>query len=145
MGLFFRLVTRWDPKKIDNLESQLESNQANPRDVKMELAREIVSIYHGAENAEIAENEFRTVFQEQGLPEDIPDYKMRGEILIVDLMTEAGLASSKSEARRLIKQSAVRIDDEVIGDINAILKVEAPQILRVGKRRFLQLLPDEEG
>jgi tyrosyl-tRNA synthetase len=145
MGLFFRLVTRWDPKRIDNLESQLESNQANPRDVKMELAREIVSIYHGAENAEIAENEFRTVFQEQGLPEDIPDYKMRGEILIVDLMTEAGLTSSKSEARRLIKQSAVRIDDEVIGDINAILKVEAPQILRVGKRRFLQLLPDEEG
>jgi tyrosyl-tRNA synthetase len=145
MGHFFRLVTRWDPKKINVLESQLESNRANPRDVKMELAREIVSIYHGEENAEIAESEFRTVFQEQGLPEDIPNYKIRGEILIVDLMVDARLATSKSEARRLIQQNAVRLDDEVIEDINAIVRVKTPQVLRVGKRRFLQLLPVEEG
>jgi tyrosyl-tRNA synthetase len=145
MGDFFRLVTRWDPKKINDLESQLESNRVNPRDVKMELAREIVSIYHGEENAEIAENEFRTVFQEQGLPEDIADYKVREEIPLVDLMVDTGLASSKSEARRLIQQSAVRLDEEVIEDIHAILQLETPQILRVGKRRFLQLLPDEES
>jgi tyrosyl-tRNA synthetase len=111
----------------------------------MELAREIVSIYHGEENAEIAESEFRTVFQEQGLPEDIPNYKIRGEILIVDLMVDARLATSKSEARRLIQQNAVRLDDEVIEDINAIVRVKTPQVLRVGKRRFLQLLPVEEG
>jgi tyrosyl-tRNA synthetase len=141
MGHFFRLVTRWDPKKINNIESQLKSNEANPRDVKMELAREIVSIYHGEENAETAENEFRTIFQEQGLPEDIPDFKVRGEISIVDLIVDSGLATSKSEARRLIQQNAVRLDDEVVVDINAIIQPKIPQVLRVGKRRFLQLLP----
>jgi len=143
MGHFFRLVTRWDPKKVYQIESQLEANRANPRDVKMALAREIVSIYHGEENAASAESEFRTVFQKQGLPEDIPICKVRGEILLVDLIVEQDLASSKSEARRLIQQSAVKLDDDVIEDINSSIQVKDPQVLRVGKRRFLKLIPDE--
>lgn len=143
MGHFFRLVTRWDPKKVNQIESQLEANRANPRDVKMALAREIVSIYHGEENAASAESEFRTVFQKQGLPEDIPICKVRGEILLVDLIVEQDLASSKSEARRLIQQSAVKLDDDVIEDINSSIQVKGPQVLRVGKRRFLKLIPDE--
>lgn len=143
MGHFFRLVTRWDPKKVNQIESQLESNRANPRDVKMALAREIVSIYHGEENAASAESEFRTVFQKQGLPEDIPICKVKGEILLVDLIVEQDLASSKSEARRLIQQSAVKLDDDVIEDINSSIQVKDPQVLRVGKRRFLKLIPDE--
>jgi len=143
MGHFFRLVTRWSPEKIDSLESQLASNQVNPRDVKMELAKEIVSIYHGEENAGHAEQEFRTVFQKQGLPEDIPDYKVEGEMPLIDLIAGAELVSSKSEARRMIQQRAVRIDDQVIEDIKAIISIDSPQILRVGKRRFLRLLSKE--
>jgi tyrosyl-tRNA synthetase len=145
MGHFFRLVTRWDPETISDLENRLASNHANPRDVKMDLAREIVTIYHGEENAEAAEKEFRTVFQKQGLPEDIPIYRIRGEILLVDLIAEAGLADSKSEARRLIQQNAVKIEDDVIEDINATIQVKTPLVLRVGKRRFLQLLPEENA
>jgi tyrosyl-tRNA synthetase len=141
MGHFFRLVTRWTPEKINAIESQLASDEVNPRDVKMELAREIVSIYHGEEKAESAENEFQTVFQKQGLPEDIPDYRVADGILLVDLIVDAGLVSSKSEARRMINQSAVRIDDNVIEDIKTSIHVKSPQILRVGKRRFLRLLP----
>jgi tyrosyl-tRNA synthetase len=143
MGHFFRLVTRWSPEKIDSLESQLASNQVNPRDVKMELALEIVSIYHGEENAEHAEQEFRTIFQKQGLPEDIPDYKVDGEMSLIDLIAAADLVSSKSEARRMIQQRAVRIDDQVIDDLHTTISVDTPQILRVGKRRFLRLLPSE--
>jgi tyrosyl-tRNA synthetase len=144
MGQFFRLVTRWDPQKISTIENQLASGSANPRDVKMELAHEIVSIYHGEKNAEAAEKDFRTIFQQQGLPEDIPDYKVWDEISLVDLIVSSGMASSRSEARRLIQQSAVKLDDEVIDDINAILQVKTSQILRVGKRRFLRLIPEEE-
>jgi tyrosyl-tRNA synthetase len=145
MDQFFRLVTRWGPDKIDDLESQLASGKANPRDIKMALAREIVSIYHGDESAEAAEREFRNVFQKQGLPEDIPDYKIAGQVLLVDLIADAGLAKSKSAARRLIQQSAVRLDDEVMEDIYATIDVETPRVLRVGKRRFLRLLPDKNA
>jgi tyrosyl-tRNA synthetase len=143
MGHFFRLVTRWTPEKISSVESQLASGQVNPRDVKMELAKEIVSIYHGEENAERAEEEFRTVFQKQGLPEDIADYHVADEILLVNLIAEAKLVSSKSEARRMIQQRAVRVEDQVIEDVNATINVDSPKILRVGKRRFLRLLPGE--
>ena len=59
----------------------------------------------------------------------------------MDLIVDSGLATSKSEARRLIQQNAVRLDDEVVVDINAIIQPKIPQVLRVGKRRFLQLLP----
>jgi len=143
MRHYFRLVTRWTPEKIDALESQLASDQVHPRDVKMELAKEIVSIYHGEQNAEHAEQEFRNVFQKQGLPQDIPEFKVGSEILLVDLIAGANLVSSKSEARRMIKQRAVRIDDQVIEDIAATILVDSPQVLRVGKRRFLRLLPGE--
>jgi tyrosyl-tRNA synthetase len=145
MGHFFRLVTRWTPEKIEQIESQLAGQEINPRDVKMDLAKEVVSIYHGEENAEHAESEFRTVFQKQGLPEDIPEYPVSGEISLVNLIAEAKLVSSKSEARRMIQQGAVRIDDLLIEDIHATIQVESPQILRVGKRRFLRLIAGEGG
>ena len=143
MGHFFRLVTRWSPEKIDTLERQLAAEQVNPRDVKMELAREIVSIYHGEENAAQAEIEFRTVFQKQGLPEDIPEFRVEGEMLLVDLIAGAKMVKSKSEARRMIQQRAVRLDDQVIEDIYTSVQVAQPQVLKVGKRRFLRLLPGE--
>lgn len=143
MGHFFRLVTRWSPEKIETFEKQLSTNQVNPRDVKMELAKEIVSIYHGDENAERAEQEFRTVFQKQGLPEDMPERVVSGETTLIDLITEAQLVPSKSEARRMIQQRAVRIDDQVIEDIHATIRVDSPKVLRVGKRRFLRLLPEQ--
>jgi tyrosyl-tRNA synthetase len=143
MGHFFRLVTRWSPEKIDTLERQLAADQVNPRDVKMELAKEIVSIYHGEANAAHAEKEFRTVFQKQGLPEDIPEYRVEGEILLIDLIAGAKMVKSKSEARRMIQQRAVRLDDQVIEDIHTSIQVASPQVLKVGKRRFLRLLPGD--
>ena len=91
--------------------------------------------------AQRAENEFRTVFQNQGLPDDIPEFEVEGEMILIDLIAGAKLVSSKSEARRMIQQRAVRIDDQVVEDINATILVDSPQILRVGKRRFLRLIP----
>jgi tyrosyl-tRNA synthetase len=142
MGAYFRLVTRWTPGEIEDVERKMACNEINPRDVKMQLAREIVSIYHGKENAQAAEETFRRVFQDQGFPEEMPGYIVKGEVALVDLMVEADLVSSKSEGRRMIKQRAVRLEDNVIEDVNATIEVTSPMVLRVGKRKFLQLLPD---
>jgi len=143
MGSYFRLVTRWSPEQIREIEKQLESGELHPRDAKMSLAREIVSIYHGEERAQPAEENFIRVFQDQGVPTDIPKYELKEELSLVELLSESGLVSSKTEARRLIKQRGVRLGEKVMEDPNLKIKIASPIILRVGKRRFLQLIPKE--
>lgn len=144
MGDYFRLVTRWTPEKIEQTESGLEDGELHPRDVKMSLAREIVSIYHSPEQAEQAEQGFKQVFQEGGTPEDIDSFRLRPGIALLDVMMEAELAPSKSQARRLIDQDAVRLDDETLKDPYEKIAIDRPTVLRVGKRRFLELIPAEE-
>jgi tyrosyl-tRNA synthetase len=141
MGNYFRLVTRWTPKEIAQLEAQLESGEKHPRDVKMALAREIVEAYYGADAAQGAEAEFRRIFQEGDVPEELPEYALSAEKSLLDVLVDTGLASSRSEGRRLIKQRGVRLEDEVLEDPNEILVLADPAILRVGKRRFMRLLP----
>jgi len=108
----------------------------------MRLAREIVAIYQGDEAVEPAEAAFRRIFQEHEVPEEMAEYSISSVRNIVDVMVDSGLVSSKSEARRLIKQNGVRLDGEVLDDSDMDLDVKQPAILKVGKRRFLRLLPD---
>jgi tyrosyl-tRNA synthetase len=139
MGKFFRLVTRWTPDQIEDIEQRKESNEINPRDVKMTLAHEVVAVYHGEDAAEAAKAEFRRVFQEGHLPDEIPDHSVNDGSSIVDVMVDSGLASSKSEARRLIAQNGVRLDEELVEDPNLEITIKSAVILRVGKRRFVRL------
>jgi tyrosyl-tRNA synthetase len=81
------------------------------------------------------------VFQEHGLPEEIEPFQLRPGQLLVEVIVDSGAAGSRSEARRLVDQKGVRLDDTVLDDPNLVLQVAAPAILRVGKRRFLRLLP----
>lgn len=141
MGDYFRLVTRWKPDEITEIENELSTGQLHPRDVKMKLAREIVSIFHNDEAAEKAEGAFRRVFQEGSVPEDLPEVKLRADITLMTILLEADFASSKSEVRRLVSQRGVRLDDVVQEDPEKIINLEQPQTLRVGKRRFLKLIP----
>jgi tyrosyl-tRNA synthetase len=141
MGDYFRLVTRWTPKVVAHLEAQLESGEKHPRDAKMALAREIVDAYHGADAAQGAEAEFRRIFQEGDVPEELPEYTLSTDKSLLDVLVDAGLASSRSEGRRLIEQRGVRLDDAVLEDPNEILVLGEPAILRVGKRRFIRLVP----
>ena len=143
MGSYFRLATRWGPSKISQLESELASGAGHPRDFKMMLAREIVEIYYGPEAAASAENEFRQVFQEGAEPEEIPGYALSGATRLVDVLFASGLAGSRGEARRLVQQGGVRLNDEVLNDPNYELQLAAGGVLRVGKRRFLRLLASE--
>jgi tyrosyl-tRNA synthetase len=141
MGSYFRLVTRLSPEKIAEIEQKLEEGELHPRDVKMSLAREIVSIYHGEEFAQPAEDAFKRVFQDQDAPEEMPNFELTGKVLLVDLMVESSLVDSKSDARRLIKQRGVRLDGEVIEDVKSEIEISSPKVLKIGKRRFLQLIP----
>lgn len=141
MGNFFRLVTRWTPDEIEKMEEDLASGALHPRDAKMRLAREIVSIFHGEAEAGRAEAAFKRVFQEREAPQEMPAYRLEGPKKVLDIMVDAGLVSSRSEGRRLVRQRGVRLEGEVVSDAQALIDVQAPQVLRVGKRKFLRLIP----
>ncbi|MCJ7512720.1 MAG: tyrosine--tRNA ligase [Anaerolineales bacterium] len=141
MGSYARLVTRWGPAEIAEAERDLSGGRLHPRDLKMRLAREIVAIYYGEAEAAPAEAGFRRVFQEQQVPEVMAEFRLRPGLALVDLLVEAGVASTRSDARRLIEQRGVRLDDQLLEDSKAVLEVPRPAVLKVGKRRFLRLLP----
>ncbi len=106
----------------------------------MKLAREIVSIFHGDAAAEAAESHFRTVFQKRELPPDMPAFTVSGPVNVVELLTQSGLAKSKSAARRLIQQGGVRLDGERVPDISTVIEVTDEAVLQVGRRRFIRLV-----
>jgi len=141
MPIYFKLVTRYPPPRIAAIEEGLRSGSLHPRDVKMELAREIVSIFFGEEAAERAESHFRTVFQERAFPEEMPAFSLSGPQARVDVLVAAGLAASRSEARRLIRQGGVRLDGETVSDVEAVVAIDRPKVLQVGRRRFVRLVP----
>jgi tyrosyl-tRNA synthetase len=138
MGIYARLVTRWTPDEIDQLESRLSQGDLHPKEVKMRLAREIVSIYHGQSGAEKAEAEFVRVFQERGQPETMADYKLQSGQSVLDVLEKSGLADSRGQARRLIQQNAVRLDEQKLDDPHA--EFPGKGVLQVGKRRFIRIV-----
>ncbi len=137
---YFTLVTRYGPEQIAAIEQALKTGSRHPRDIKMELAREIVSAFHGDEAALAAEEHFKAVFQRQEMPEDMPTHELVSPQNVVDLLAEAGLVRSKSDGRRMVQQGAVRLDGEKVTDIETTIEVTGEAILQVGKRRFVRLL-----
>jgi len=137
MGSYFRLVTRWHPGEIAELEANLKSGKMHPRDVKMKLAREIVGTIFGDEAAAPAEEAFVRLFQQHAAPEAMQEYALKDGQTLVDVMIAAGLAPSKSEARRLGAQHGVRLEGEVLTDPTAVLTTGG--VLQVGKRNFVRL------
>lgn len=139
MGPYFRLLSRWSPERIDELEASLRNGTVHPRDAKMDLAREIVEIYHGRQAVEPAELAFRRVFQENALPEELAEASYSEGTKVVDFLAEHNLARSRSDARRLIEQGGVRLDGEAVRDLEATLSRRGGSVLQVGKRRFVRL------
>jgi tyrosyl-tRNA synthetase len=108
----------------------------------MRLAREIVTQLHSAADAEQAEAEFVRVFQQQELPEDMPEVRIAGGATVVDAIITANLARSRSEARRLVEQGGVYLDGDRVEELDApIAFANGSRVLRVGRRRFARLLP----
>ena len=142
MPIFFKLATRYLPSQIKAIEEALAQGTRHPRDVKMELALEIVSIFHTTATAAEAEEQFKRVFQEREMPEEMSEFAVGDSINIVNLLVQARLASSKSEARRLVEQHGVKLDGQTVDSIEAIVDIPAPKVLQVGKRKFVRLVKD---
>jgi tyrosyl-tRNA synthetase len=138
MSQYFRLVTRWSPSEIDVLENGLEQGDLHPRDVKMKLAHEIVSIFYGDEAANGAQQAFVRVFQQGDLPEEMPEYALLPGQTLLDVLVASELVSSKSEGRRMIDQKAVRLDGITLEDPSQ--PFPHPGVLQVGKRRYLRVM-----
>jgi tyrosyl-tRNA synthetase len=140
MPVYFRLVTRYTPTQIAGIERGLADGTRHPRDTKMELAREIVAIYHGEDKVAASEAHFKSIFQKGGLPEDMETFTVSGEPLLVDFLAGKGLVKSKSEARRLIEQGGVKADGRTVEDVNARLSLSGEAVVQVGKRKFVRVI-----
>ena len=140
------MIVKWltlaadaDSKTIEYADAPLKDPKVNPMEIKRLLARKIVSLFHNDELAEKAEKHFNEVVVGKGVPDDIPVYSISKEDLIVNIIFNSGLLKSKGEARRMIKQGAVKLDEVRVDDIQATVLPDHEQILKVGKRRFLKV------
>ena len=140
MGAYMRLVTRWTPDQIAGIEADLKSGKLHPRDAKMALSREIVSIYHSETAARAAEEAFRKVFQQKEMPDEMPDYALRPGQTVLDVLMAANLVTSKSDGRRMIEQKGVRLDGVVLEKFEVVFPHAG--VLQVGKRRFVRVKSD---
>lgn len=138
MGQFFRLVTRWTPPQIGEIETGMASGRLHPRDVKMRLAYEIVSIFQGEAAADRAQEAFVRVFQRGNLPAVMPEYRMQDGQTVLDVLLAGNLVSSKNDGRRMLNQQGVRLDGQVLTDPNQVLT--QPGVMQVGKRKYLRLV-----
>lgn len=142
MSNFMNLVTRWTPAEIRAIETFLAEGTLHPRDAKMQLAFEIVEIFHGTDAAHAAAEHFRTVFQTRALPTDMPEFVMAEPRPLLDILQANGLIQTRSEGRRLLEQGGIRLDGELLRDGEAIIEVAPgqPRVVQVGKRRFVRLV-----
>ena len=136
---WFTLAADVDKNYLDEVSQKLEDGSINPMGLKRELARKIVTLYHDGNKAIEAENHFNKVTVSKGVPDDIDDYQLKEDDLLVNIIADSGLLNSKSEARRMIKQSAVKIDGKTVTDIHHKVKTSDSFILKVGKRKFLKV------
>lgn len=136
---YFLLTTDVGEEYLKKIKDQIT---AKPRDLKRQLARELVTFYWSKEAAEKAEEEFDKIFIRKDIPEDLEEYFLQTDsesIDIIQLLSETKLATSRSEARRLIEQGGVSIDGNKVSDINQIVSLTNSIILKVGKRKFLKV------
>ena len=137
MGVYMRLVTRWSPQEIAGIEKDVASGALHPRDAKMKMAREIVSIFYSDAEADSAQENFIKTFQQKEIPDEMPDFELQQGQTVLDVILAAKLADSRSKARALIDQKGVRLDGEVLERGDA--PFPHPGVLQVGKRRFVRV------
>jgi tyrosyl-tRNA synthetase len=134
---YFVLAADVDAKTLTRIKKQLKDSSQNPRDIKRELARSIVALYHGDAAAIEAEQHFDRVIINKDAPEDMDEVTLETDVSIIDLITSEGLTKSKGDARRMIQQGAVRIDGKKVDEMNFVISKGFKGVIKVGKRRFL--------
>ena len=141
---YYEVATNISADELSQIKLLLEDKNNNPRDLKRQLARILVEMYHSKEAAILAEEEFDNIFINKGIPEDIPEMKFDvDKMTIIDLIAHINFAPSKGEARRLIQQGGVSIDGNKVTDFSYEVIFDNEKILKVGKRKFLKLLSNK--
>jgi tyrosyl-tRNA synthetase len=142
MWRYVELLSFRSPKETAAQKKAVEQG-GNPRDVKFEFAREIVERFHGADAARLAAEGFNARFRDHAAPADVPEVTLRAPagtaMAIAQVLKQAGLASSSSEALRLIEQGGVKIDGEKVSDKAQKLARGAQVVIQVGKRKFARI------
>jgi tyrosyl-tRNA synthetase len=135
LEMYYTLLTEIPPAEFKS------SIASNPRDAKIRLAKEMIAWFHNAQEADHAETEFKKVFSDHGVPDEMPEFSVgAGPHKIAPLIVKARLASSNSEAIRKIKEGAVSLDGQKITDFQKEMSIEKPLVLKLG-RKFARLKP----
>ncbi len=138
---YFALLTDISPQELAIMKTELLSGVRHPKNVKMKLAREIITMLYSESEAQAAEKHFVSVFQKKEIPESLQEYKIKEQAFVLDILVETGLAQSRSEARRLIEQGGIKVGDRLIDDpLTKIKKSDCPVVLRKGKRFFVKIV-----
>ena len=139
MWRYYELLTDVD---FEVLKREVSSGKLHPKQAKADLAKNIITDYHGEKAAVEAEKKFETVFAKGEIPDDIPEVKISSKkIAVIDLIMKAEFASSTSDARRLVKQGAVSLDGDKVEDVNSEISLDKEgNILKVGKRRMARVI-----
>lgn len=144
MWRYFELLSFRLAAEIESFEQDVKAG-ANPRDIKFKLASEITERFHGAKAARAAEADFIQRFQKSAIPEELPEKSIKctdGKIQIGNLLKDAGMVASTSEAIRMIRQGAVKIDGVRVEDVKLVLQAGTSGVVQVGKRRFAKISLD---
>jgi tyrosyl-tRNA synthetase len=139
MWRYYELLSDRTLDEIRALRGQVESAELHPKTAKEDLAEEITGRFQGAEAAQAAREGFNAVFAKQGIPDDIEVFEAPAGTLLVDILSESGVCSSKGDARRMCKQNAVTVDGSKQDDASFVF-ASGEYVLKIGKKRFLKLV-----
>ena len=130
------------PKELITQFKQDVADGKNPRDIKIDLAKELIARFHSSEQAEAAHQEFIQRFQKNAIPDEMPEFTLllgSEGLAVANVLKEAGLVASTSEAMRMIKQGAVKQDGEKVEDSRLVFNTAAEYVFQVGKRKFARV------
>lgn len=138
MWRYYELLSFESIETIEGLK-QAVANGENPRNVKVKLALELIARFHSEEAAQAALQDFETRFSKNAIPDEMPEFTFEGEMPLATLLKEAGLVASTSDAHRMTKQNAVKINGETVTDSRGVMPAGTTSVYQVGKRKFARV------
>lgn len=138
MWRYYELLSFLSLEEIEELKRSVENGE-NPRNVKIKLALELIERFHSAEAAQSALKDFETKFSKNAIPDEMPEFTFNEAMPLANLLKEAGLVDSTSDAHRMIKQGAVKLNGEKIEDGRVTVEACEKQVYQVGKRKFARV------
>ena len=137
---YYKLAVFAEKEKVLSIEEQLKDSSINPRDIKRDLAKDLVERYYDKDTALEAEQAFDQIFVKKSIPDDMPIFQVKMDSNILEILLSEKLIASKAEGKRLIGQNAIKIDGEVCSDIGYVVSKGCGElIVKIGKRRFLKI------